>query len=195
MRAMVGVWRWRHNPLRRRTDAVEAWLALGALLLTLCAAPVAGVLAGAAAERSLTQSVREQQRERYRTTATVLRVTPGRAVLPEDDEDGRVTARWTGPDGTPRTGPVASGLDVPRAGSRFPVWTDPRGRITAPPMTPDAVTVHAVLAGGWTVAVLAALVDVVRRLAVGELTRRRYRRLDQAWERAGPDWGRTGTGR
>ncbi|MGW7194477.1 hypothetical protein ACWGIP_35925, partial [Streptomyces sp. NPDC054838] len=26
----MGVWRWRRNPLRRRTDLFEAWLALAA---------------------------------------------------------------------------------------------------------------------------------------------------------------------
>ena len=28
MRAITGLWRWRHNPLRRRTDVAEGWIAL-----------------------------------------------------------------------------------------------------------------------------------------------------------------------
>jgi hypothetical protein len=45
------------------------------------------------------------------------------------------------------------------------------------------------------VALLAAgLVECGRRLVLWRMVRRRYARLDRAWEQAGPDWGLTGAG-
>ena len=42
--------------------------------------------------------------------------------------------------------------------------------------------------------VAAGMAEGCRRLIVRGMVRRRYARLDKAWERAGPDWGRTGAG-
>ena len=53
------------------------------------------------------------------------------------------------------------------------------------------------LAEAWVAlaALLAAgLIEGVRRLVVWRMVRLRYDRWDQAWDKAGPDWGRTGTG-
>lgn len=50
------------------------------------------------------------------------------------------------------------------------------------------------LAGIGAALLAAGLVEGGRRLAVWRMVRRRYARWDQAWERAGPDWGKAGTG-
>jgi hypothetical protein len=55
-------------------------------------------------------------------------------------------------------------------------------------------TTHAVLAGFGVTLLTAALAEGARRLVVWYLVRRRYACWDRAWERVGPDWGRTGTG-
>ena len=39
VRSLIGLWRWRHNPLRRTTDLVEAWLARWLDSLAAVAAP------------------------------------------------------------------------------------------------------------------------------------------------------------
>ncbi|MFF8973350.1 hypothetical protein [Streptomyces sp. NPDC014995] len=200
MRAIGGLWRWRHNPLCRTTDVVEAWVALSALLLILLVAPVVGALVGAAAQDALQQSVREQRESRHQVTATVVRRLDG-SLLEADPESAsgreartRVIADWTAPDGTARHGAVLAGLESPQPGDHFAIWTDGHGRLVARPLDSATATTHAVLAGFGAALLTAGAVEGGRRLIVWRMVRRRYARWDQAWDRAGPDWGRTGTG-
>ncbi|GAA2271635.1 hypothetical protein GCM10010415_42910 [Streptomyces atrovirens] len=200
MRAISGLWRWRHNPLCRGTDLAEAWVAFTTLLLVLVAAPVAGFLTGGAAQDALQRSVRAQHQSRHLVTATVVRgLDPSpSAADPETSAGGdprhRVLAHWTAPDGTERSGPVPTRLKDPRPGDRFRIWTDGHGTTVARPLDTMTATTHAVLAGVGAALATAALVEGFRRLAVRHMVRRRYARWDRAWEKAGPDWGRTGTG-
>ncbi|MBN0043632.1 hypothetical protein JS756_05840 [Streptomyces actuosus] len=200
MRAISGLWRWRHNPLRRGTDLAEAWLAVAALVLLLVAAPVAGVLVGGIADDALQQSVREQHRHRHRVTATVVQeldrsgrdsdpqVAAGRVAR------SRVVADWRAPDGSRHRGPVLAVLNTPHPGDHFPIWTDVHGGMVARPLDSATATTHAVLAGFGTAMLTGGLVEGGRQLTVRRMVRRRYDRWGQAWDRAGPDWGRTGTG-
>jgi hypothetical protein len=200
VRAIMGLWRWRHNPLRRATDLAEAWLGLAALLLILVLAPVVGSLIGGVAQDSLQESVRKQRESRHLVSATVSR-TLNRSPLEADPETSagremrtRVLADWTAPDGTAQHGPVMANLKNPRSGDRFTLWTDAHGRIVARPLDTATATTHAVLAGFGAALLLMGLVEGGRRLIVWRMVRHRYARWDQAWDRAGPDWGRTGTG-
>lgn len=198
MRAISGLWRWRHNPLCRRTDLAEAWTALAALLLMALAAPLIGRLVGGAAQDALQQSVRAQHKARHLVTATVVRAldpSPPDAdpELPRGGEPySRVVAHWTAQDGTARNGTVTARLKNPRPGDRFRIWTDRQGRTVARPMGTATATTHAVLAGIGAALMAAGLIEGGRRLIVRQMVRGRYARLDKAWERAGPDWGRTG---
>ncbi|MDF3299300.1 Rv1733c family protein [Streptomyces tropicalis] len=200
MRALTGLWRWRRNPLRRRTDLVESWVALVSVLLALVAAPVAGSLVGSAARSTLQRSVQEERRDRHPVTATVVRRLDRFAVEPDPDTSSgqearsRVVADWRAVDGSRHRGPATSELRAPRPGDRFPLWTDGRGRVAARPLEPATATAHAVLAGCGAAALAAGLIECIRRLAVGILVRRRYARWDHDWDRAGPDWGLTGAG-
>lgn len=200
MRAMSGLWRWRHNPLRRATDLAEAWVALAAMVLILAVAPVAGVVVGGLAQDSLQESVRNQRVTRHLVTATVTRELD-RSPLDADPETStgremrtRVLADWTAPDGTAQHGPVLANLKDPHRGDHFAIWTDVQGHIVARPLDSATATTHAVLAGFGAALLGIGLVESARRLIVWRMVRRRYARWDQAWDRAGPDWGRTGTG-
>ncbi|MEU0112658.1 hypothetical protein ABZ137_02765 [Streptomyces bobili] len=199
MRAIGGLRRWRHNPLRRTTDLVEAWVALTALLLILLVAPVLGSVVATLAQDTLQQAVREQRHSRHQVTATVVRKLEGPVLEADPEAAGResrtrVLADWTAPDGTPRHGTVLAGLKAPHRGDHFPLWTDTHGRPVARPLDAATATTHAVLAGFGAALLTAGLVESARRLVVRSMVRRRYARWDQAWDRAGPDWGRTGTG-
>ncbi|MFE9172838.1 Rv1733c family protein [Streptomyces kebangsaanensis] len=198
MRAISGLWRWRHNPLRRTTDLVESWVALATLLLALVVAPVIGSLAGTAAQGALQQSVRDQRQTRHQVTATVVRelnrLEPDPETSPGQGVRSRVLAEWTAPDGTRRHEPVSTSLKAPKPGETFTLWTDAHGTMVPRPLDSATATTHAVLAGFGAALLTAGLVEAVRRLVLWRLVRRRYAQWDRAWERVGPDWGRTGTG-
>ncbi|GHA58395.1 hypothetical protein GCM10010303_82710 [Streptomyces purpurascens] len=200
VRAIRGLWRWRRNPLCRATDLAEAWAALAALLLILLVAPLAGFLVGGAAQDTLQQSVRTQHEARHPVTATVVRKLD-RSPLDADPETStgrdlrnRVLADWTAPDGTAHQGPVLAGLKDPQQGDEFRIWTDRHGRMVARPLDSATASTHAVLGGIGAALAAGGLVEGGRRLIVWRMVRRRYARWDQAWDKAGPDWGRTGTG-
>ncbi|MFF4353464.1 hypothetical protein [Streptomyces sp. NPDC001530] len=200
MRAISGLWRWRHNPLRRTTDLVEAWLALAAILLILVAAPLIGAAVGASAQDALQQSVRDQRQARHEVAATVVKKLSRSPLEPDPetssarDAHSRVQADWTAPDGTVRHGTVIAALKSPHPGDHFTIWTDLHGRIVGRPLDSATATTHAVLAGFGAALMAAGLVEGGRRLIVWRMIRRRYARWDQAWDKAGPDWGKAGTG-
>ncbi|MFB9519172.1 Rv1733c family protein [Streptomyces cremeus] len=199
-RTASGVWRWRHSPLCRPTDRAEAWVALVALVLIGVAAPAVGLVTGLRANASLQREVVEQHRERHATTGTVLR--PAReGSRPGGAQAGAgyagpvtVPASWTAPDGSARTGRVATVRGSAEPGDTFPLWTDDRGRLVNRPVTASTATAQAALTGFGAGAVSAGLAHCVRLLVVRRLMRRRYERLDRAWAKVGPEWGRAGTG-
>jgi hypothetical protein len=200
VRTISGLWRWRHNPLRRTSDLAEAWLALATLLLILVAAPVIGTVVGGIAQDALQQSARDQRAARHLVTATVVRKLD-LSPLDTDPETSsardlrsRVVADWIGPNGSRHHGAAMADLKSPHRGDHFKIWTDLHGRIVARPLDAATATTHAVLAGFGAAMLTAGAVEGARRLVVWRMVRRRYARWDQAWDRAGPDWGRTGAG-
>ncbi|WP_030209151.1 hypothetical protein [Streptomyces sp. NRRL S-87] len=205
MRTVTGVWRWRRNPLCRRTDLVEAWVALAALACLLLLAPAAGALAGLRVDRTLQAAVREQAADRTLVHAVVVRplaapppggVSTDAAALRQSPAPPQVLAAWTAPDGTRHSGTLAADerAEPLRTGQDVPLWTDGHGRIVPRPLDSGTAVAHAALAGIAAAAVVAALAETLRRLVVRRLTHRRYAQLDRAWASVGPDWGRTGAG-
>ncbi|MEU6127309.1 hypothetical protein [Streptomyces sp. NPDC047123] len=200
MRAIVGLWRWRNNPLRRGTDLVEAWLGLIALVAVVVAVPVIGVSVTHVTRDALLASVHKEHEARHAVTATVLRKVASPPVDPDPetssarDAHSRVLARWTAPDHTDHYGIVLSSLKSPDEGDHFRLWTDERGQVVGRPLDGATATTHAVLAGLGAAAAATTLIEGTRRLVLWRMVRARYARLDRAWEKAGPDWGRTGTG-
>ncbi|MEU3526342.1 hypothetical protein AB0E62_21165 [Streptomyces sp. NPDC038707] len=185
----VWLWRWRRNPLRRRADVVEAWVVLGAFVLTVLGGVLAGLFTAGSVEHGLA-------RERALRRPTVARVVSGgpakssaRGERAPEGARVRTVVRWTAADGSSRTGrvrvPSGSGPGTP-----VTVWTDPRGRIVSRPVTASEAALRATLVG-LLVGVSAAAVPCVAGLAVrGRLERRRMRAWDTEWARLGPQWGR-----
>ncbi|MEU9032178.1 hypothetical protein AB0D46_32690 [Streptomyces sp. NPDC048383] len=202
MRTAMGVWRWRRNPLRRRTDLFEAWVAFAALVCVLLVAPAVGTVAGLRVDGTLQRAAQAQRHERYLVPAVVVRPAaqppPGASTDPsarrQSPERSRIVAAWTAPDGSSHEGTVPAAEEPPVPGERFRIWTDIRGRLVGQPLDPSAASFHAGLAGLAAALAAGALVETVRRLVVRRLMHRRYLRLDRAWAAAGPDWGRAGAG-
>ncbi|WP_202529362.1 hypothetical protein [Streptomyces sp. SID486] len=185
----VWLWRWRRNPLKRRADVVEAWVVLGACLLTV----LAGVLAGLTATGSVEHGLARERAERRPTVARVVarapKTSPGRSGAPATGERAWTKVRWTAPDGSACSGEVRVAAGS-RSGTPVTVWTDPRGRLVSQPVTASEAALRATLTG-ILVGASAAAVPFVGGLAVRfRLERRRMDAWDTEWSRLGPQWGR-----
>lgn len=198
MRSIVGLWRWRGNPLCRRSDRREAWLALCAVILIVVITPAVGWLGASAAHGALLQNAKEQERGRHQVWATAESVQT-RAPLDSDPESAaqrpdshRVVAHWAAPDGSNHKRSVGTQQGV-QPGDRFLIWTDTEGHAVKRPMSPGTASSYAALAGLAVGVGAAAAMESGRRLTVRQLLRRRYALWDEEWARIGPDWGRTGS--
>lgn len=180
-----------HNPLRRRSDVIEAWLLPAVIAVFLALGPVVVVAAGAWAHAQ-NAAVQQAQRSWHRVPAVLLQAVPG-PVMSDNGANSWTTwtpARWNA-GGRPHVGqvPAVSGTS---AGSTVPVWLDRAGHVQAPPLTAGQVRDRAMLAAvvGLTglAVILAGLALVSRRL----LDRRRLAGWETAWLSVGPHWSRRG---
>jgi hypothetical protein len=191
MRTRVRGWRWRHNPLRRRSDVVEAWVALVVAVLLCAGAPLAGLAAGRSAYDGARATAAEQRAERHRVRAEVTEQAPAGVPTSEGGREPAswATVRWTEPGERPRTSRarVPAGTQV---GDRTYIWLDDRGRIVTAPADGTAIWQHAVTAGAGATGAVAGVVlaahFVVRRVSL----RHRMAEWEQEWARTGPEWGR-----
>ncbi|MFI2511224.1 hypothetical protein [Streptomyces sp. NPDC018972] len=185
----VRLWRWRRNPLRRRSDLAEAWLVLVTLLLALLLGVFSGLTAAAAVDGSLAE-----RRER---------TTPVPAVLAEDaagpsvteNGDGGVWAkvRWTAPDGTGRTGRAEVDPGSP-AGTGVTVWTDPEGRLVSAPPDGAEARFQTVMAGVTVAVAAGGAVLLGGWLVRFRLRLRRLAEWEAEWRRVEPSWRKRMTG-
>jgi hypothetical protein len=191
MRTRVRGWRWRRNPLRRRSDVVEAWAKLVVALLILVAAPLAGALAGQWAHDDARAVAARQQADRHRVHAQVVGRMP--QTMPSAEgvrhQTVRATVRWTPPGEPARTAPALVPAGT-RQGQTVDVWFDARGRSVPPPpngtmVWQQTLTMGVCVAGGTAATVLLGHA-VVRRLAM----RRRLGEWEREWARTEPQWSR-----
>lgn len=184
------LWRWRYNPLRRRTDTLHAWFGLGALIAVLAVAPVAAVLAGDAARRHYEDTARHQHLTRYETTGTLTEDAP-RHPEPGSDEERKtrypVEVRVVTREGRTRTmrTEVQPGLT---ADNTVRLWITADGEATDPPLTREQVRSRTM---GW--ALLAAIGVALTGSAAHALTglalrRRNLADWDTAWAETAPRW-------
>jgi hypothetical protein len=182
------LWRWRRNPLKRRVDVVEAWVVIGAWLITLAA----GVLAGLAATEAVEQGLARERVEWRQVAALVTEKAPGTAPdhpvkAPGEKVWGKVA--WTAPDGARHTGQVRVGPGS-AVGTAVSVWTDPHGELVTKPPTPAQAHMRSSLIGVLVGLSAAAVPFVGGRVLCGRLERRRMNQWDTEWARFGPRWGR-----
>ncbi|MCA1223208.1 Rv1733c family protein [Streptomyces sp. 8L] len=202
MRVVLGIWRWRHNPLRRTTDLIEAWLAVLVAALLVFGAPAAGWLSGSALNSSLQRTVATQQQERHESTAVMVTDSKqhGNTGFFDPDSasvqssDARVVAQWTTAGNAKHVGTVTAPRAHLAPGDTFTMWTDTHGTQVPAPLNGDVAHFHAVFSGIVAALLTAVLLLGAWRLAVWRLVHQRYKELDRQWAHVGPDWGRTGTG-
>ncbi|MEV5546343.1 hypothetical protein AB0L35_09375 [Streptomyces sp. NPDC052309] len=184
------LWRWRRNPLRRRTDVLQAWIGLGLVLAVLAAAPAAMFSAGDAAYHHYRDTAERQARTRDHVPAVLVHDAP-RHPEPGSDEAKKtrypVEVRFTDADGDVRTGKTDVEPGLP-ADSTVLVWADARGAITEPPLTTDQIRSRTM---GWAILAFLA-VALAGAAAYGiaglVLQRRNLAGWDAAWSRTAPRW-------
>lgn len=186
MRTRRWLWRWRNNPLRRRSDRAEAWAGLAAGLIMAVTAPLTGALASDAVAGNLSDQTGLHRtsavvRDTAPTTDGVSAVSDGPTVLTE--------VRWQTADGRSRSGraPVAPGT---REGTRVQVWLDQRGLPHQPPPDATEVGVESGAAGGAVAVATCFLVGSGSWLVRRRLDAARDKGWEQEWARVGPRWSR-----
>jgi hypothetical protein len=179
---------WDRNPLRRRIDRVETGMLAGLVVLFLTAAPV---LVAAAVHWTRTQGVREQRAEAaWQQVAATVQPAPTHT----DEFSGwpgtvLKRARWTAPDGRPRSGwaPFSTAVSP---GSSARIWVNRSGALTGAPLRNRQLHTQMVMAAVLTATVLGLMVCLAGGAMRFLLARRRLASWDRQWRTVGPQWTR-----
>ena len=176
------------NPLRRRTDRVEAAIRLVTMFVLVVAVPLACIVVGQLAGHLAQRQARDQAAAERQVTAVLLHGVPaGASPDPFSSiQEIMVPARWQLPGQPSRTGPVLAAMGA-RAGSTETIWVDAAG---APVSAPDSGLVEAAICVAVVNTCLAAGLVLVagNMLARRALNRWRMREWDAAWRATGPLW-------
>jgi uncharacterized membrane protein YphA (DoxX/SURF4 family) len=175
------------NPLRRRTDVIEAWLVPAAFVVFLALSPLVAGLA-AAGVRADDLAAQHVQQSWHPVSAVLLRAAPG----PEFADSGANTwtewapARWT-VGGRQYTANIPVPADS-RAGSTQTVWLDSAGQVRVPAMTKPELSGAIGTGILLALAALAVVIAVAARVARSVLDRKRMASWGDAWLSVGPRW-------
>ncbi len=180
-----------HNPLRRRSDVIAAWLGPAMVAAFLALGPLAAA-AAAAWVRADDTAARHAQLSWHEVPAVLLAGAPG-PMMSDNGANSWVDwtqARWTA-DGRSWLGqvPAAAGTT---AGSTVPVWLDRAGNVHVPPLTPAQARHRVIDVVSMTLAALAVFLAALALLGRWFLDRRRLAAWETAWQAVGPRWGQQG---
>ncbi|MFD5586662.1 hypothetical protein ACFWII_23040 [Streptomyces sp. NPDC127063] len=186
----VRFWRLRRNPLRRRSDLVQAWIGIGLLLAALAATPLAVLLAGGAAYSYYSRVAQHQAASRHHTTAVLLedaRDRPERGTAEARKTHYSTKVRFTDTRGHTRT----STVDVRPAlskGTSIRIWTDTDGNVTDPPLSSGAIRSRSV--GSALVAALGVHATAAAGYALTSriIHRRHLAAWETSWAETAPRW-------
>jgi hypothetical protein len=184
---LVRLWRPDGNPLRRTADRVEGVVMAVLIGAFLTGAPLAALAAGHAA--AVTGSRIEHAQASWRPVPAVLlrNAAADSHSMFQASLEALVPARWTTPDGKPRTGEIYAPAGA-KAGSTVLVWADGSGRLTDMPLRPGDVAEEIALAASLTTVAVAAVLAAIGFLARWVLDRRRLAAWDARWKATGPQW-------
>ncbi len=177
------------NPLRRRSDVIDAWLVPVAIVVFVALCPLVLALVGGWT-RAANTSEEQAQAHWHHVQAVLLRSVPGAEQADHGTNNwiAWAPARWTA-GGIEHTGivPATSGT---RAGTVVTVWLDSAGRAHSPPLTPGGATGRVIEASVAGLAVLAVALATMTVLARRFLDRRRLDGWETGWLSVGPTWSR-----
>ena len=178
-----------HNPLRRRSDLIEAWLLPATIVTFLLLGPLVAGLIGLHVNADNAAAHRAEQSWRQ-VPAVLLKAAPG-PMMSDNGANAWLAwtpARWV-TDGRTRTGivPAPSGT---RAGATVRVWVDRAGNVQVPPLTPARAGDRVVVAMAFALAALAVFLACLALVIRAALDRRRLADWEAAWLSVGPQWSR-----
>ncbi|CAL9642037.1 hypothetical protein [Streptomyces sp. Tu 3180] len=181
------------NPLRRRSDVIEAWTVLAVTVLVCVGAPLVGAAVARWAHGEARATAAEQRADRHRVRAEVVERSAGARSSSEagGQRVPRATVRWTEPGEGRRTALARVPADA-RPGDVVHVWIDSRGRNVPPPVDGASVWQHSIGMGVCAAGVSAAGVLLVHRGVRGVTLRRRLAEWERAWARTEPEWTHRG---
>ncbi|MCN9242221.1 hypothetical protein NGF19_15715 [Streptomyces sp. RY43-2] len=184
----IRLWRWRANPLKRRSDRVEGWIILTTWLVAL----LTGVLGGLATTVAVEHGLAARRAGTHRVTAALTQDATASAQAGAVHTDGGAWAkvRWKAPDGSPRTAVTRVDADL-KAGAPVTLWTDRSGEMVPRPATAEQTRTEARLVGALVGLSAAGGVLVCGRLVRARLERQRMADWDHEWELVEPRWRRT----
>jgi hypothetical protein len=178
------------NPLRRRTDRVEAWIMCGLLAAFLIAAPLAAIAAGHWTDRA---GVKEQRAQRswHQTDAVLLRSAPRDLVLAYGHPwlSGKALARWHGPGRRVHVGAVTAPLGA-AAGATVRIWVNASGAAVGHPLRSEQLLLRVAAVAALVVVALALVVLGLAHAARLLLDRNRLKQWEAGWACVGPQWTR-----
>ncbi|WP_328744694.1 hypothetical protein OHT57_04835 [Streptomyces sp. NBC_00285] len=191
MRTRVRGWRWRRNPLRRRSDVVEAWTVLSVALLLLLVAPLAGAVVGRWAHDDARAVAVQQRAERHRVRAEVVGKVPDSPPTVQGGRERpyRVTVRWSQAGGVVKTAEARVPTGT-HQGAKIDVWFDSRGRNVAPPPDSTAIWQHTLTMGACGAGAAIALILLGNSLVRGAANRHRLVEWEREWALTEPQWSR-----
>jgi hypothetical protein len=177
------------NPLRRKSDRVEAFILGGLIVAAATVAPLVAVETSHWTYDSAIQMAQVQRETGHQVTAVLVAApattTSGYTVASLVEAQ----ARWTAPDSRPHAGqiPVPAGSSK---GQTFRIWIDAAGDVTGPPLTRAQAADQ-----GTFVGVMAVIVTLMTCIATAGITRfavnrRRIARWEADWAVTAPMWSR-----
>jgi hypothetical protein len=177
------------NPLRRRSDRVEAYIFGGLVVVAAVAAPVGAIRVGDAVHAAAARAAQVQD-DTWRQVPAVL-LAPPRAPGSGYSVSGTspALAQWTALGGRQHTGQVIVPADMLK-GTVTTIWTDQSGNAASPPLTQAEVAEQGTFAALATVAVvlLACLLTAAATRVV--VNRRRMAAWTAGWAVTAPMWTR-----
>ena len=177
------------NPLRRRTDRIEAAIRLATMVLVLVAVPIAAIAIGRQAYHLALRQAHVQQAAEHQVTAVLLQQAQATGV-PDPYTSVQMTyvlARWQPPGQPPRSGQVLAPAGT-RAGSTVTIWIDAPGAVASPPPDQRDIAGDVTIAIVMTGLVAGLLLLGSNALARRVLDRRRLSAWDAEWRATGPRW-------
>jgi hypothetical protein len=172
------------NPLRRRTDRIEAWLLPAAAAAFLALSPLVAGGTGSLVRTDIA-AARQAEHSWHHVPAVVLKPVAGPASA-ADTWTVWAPARWTAAGGR-----HVANVPVPArtsAGSLVTVWLDRAGKVELPPLTAGQARGHVIAMTLIALAILAGFLAGMVSLTRWVLNRRRLTAWEIAWRSVAPIW-------